>query len=203
MKEVHEEYGKSFFGKRYKLSWRAPHVLHAIRTAFNLNDRQYISYIDVGCAVGDLVACALAQGWDAYGIEGSKSALEFLECPAERVYIGDLRKSAHKFMLVKRFSVLSCFEVAEHLEVQYAEMFVKNLCTLSYNIIVSAAPPGQRGHHHYNCQPQEYWDEMFKDMGYNRCEMREEIFRASLEPWKSKDGIRAFYNNSMIYKRRA
>lgn len=201
MKEVHEEYGKSFFSKRFKLSWRAPHVLHGIRTAFNINDRKYVSYIDIGCAIGDLVACGLAHGWDAYGIEGSKNAVEYLLCPKERVFIGDLRKSVHKYMTVQRYTVASCFEVAEHLEEEYSEMFVKNLCTLSYNIIVSAAPPGQKGHHHYNCQPREYWDEKFEGMGYQKMSMLEERFKACLEPWKLKDGIRAFYNNCLVYRR--
>ena len=201
MKPVEFEYGRGFFSRRYKLSWRAPHVIDAIEKTFNLDARDYVDYIDVGCAVGDLVEEALKRGYDAYGIEGSEAAVQFLECPKDRVYIGDLRKSVHKFMIAKRFTVLSCFEVAEHLEEEYSDMFVKNLCNLSYNIVVSAAPPGQKGHHHYNCQPFKYWDRKFIAHGYSKEPMLEDRFRSYLEPWKKKDGIRAFYQNCLIYRR--
>lgn len=198
---VEDEYGKGFFGRRYKLSWRATHVINAIEKTFNLDNRDYVSYIDVGCAVGDLVSAALSRGYDANGIEGSIEAQRFLECPKEAVFFGDLRRSVHKYMTVRRYTVLSCFEVAEHIHEDYVDMFITNLVTLSYNIVMSAAPPGQKGHHHYNCQPPEYWDEKFLERGLNREKMLEQRFRQYLEPWSKKDGIRAFYENCLIYRR--
>lgn len=201
MNPVEFEYGRGFFSRRYKHSWRAPHVINAIEKTFNLDAKDFVDYIDVGCAIGDLTEEALKRGYDAYGIEGSEAAVQFMECPRERVYIGDLRRSVHKFMTVKRFHILSCFEVAEHIPEEYADMFVKNLCTLSYNIVVSAAPPGQKGHHHYNCQPFKYWDRKFIAMGYSKEPMLEDRFREYLEPWKKKDGIRAFYQNCLIYRK--
>jgi hypothetical protein len=202
MKAVGEMYNKSFFGRRYKLSWRAPHVIEAIERTFELCNVDIKSYIDIGCAVGDLVAEALRRNYDAYGIEGSEAALPFVECPPNRIYIGDLRRSVHKFMTVRRFSVLSCFEVAEHLEEEYSDIFVRNMTTLSYNIVISAAPPGQKGHHHYNCQPYTYWDRKFIARDYSREPELEDEFKKYLEPWKKKDGIRAFYKNCLIYRRR-
>jgi hypothetical protein len=199
---VAKEYGRGFFSRRYKLSWRAPHVINAIEKTFNLDARTEVDYIDVGCAIGDLVQEGLRRGWDSYGIEGSEAALPFLECPPDRVYFGDLRQSVHKYMIARRFTVLSCFEVAEHIQEEYSDMFVKNLCNLSYNIVVSAAPPGQKGHHHYNCQSYEYWDKKFEDMEYVKETMLEDRFRSYLEPWRKKDGIRAFYQNCLIYRKR-
>lgn len=202
MTPVAKEYGKGFFSRRYKLSWRAPHVLNAIEKTFNLDSMSFVDYIDVGCAIGDLVNEGLRRGWDAYGIEGSEEALPFLECPRERVTFCDLRESVHKFMIVKRYEILSCFEVAEHIQEEYVDMFVKNLCNLSYNIVISAAPPGQKGHHHYNCQPFEYWNQKFEDMGYAKEPLLEDRFRVYLSPWKHKDGIRAFFQNCLIYRKR-
>lgn len=202
MKAVNEMYNKSFFGRRHKLSWRAPHVIDAIEKTFNLRDQHIKTYVDVGCATGDLVKEAMNRNWDAWGIEGSAAALSFALCPPNRILIGDLRRSAHKFMTVRRFSVLSCFEVAEHLEEEFADMLVTNLTTLSYNIVMSAAPVGQKGHHHYNCQPYIYWDRKFVGRGYSKEPELEDEFKKYLEPWKKKDGIRAFYQNCLIYKRR-
>jgi hypothetical protein len=202
MKTVNEMYNKSFFGHRYKLSWRAPHVIDAIEKVFKMDNILIKSYIDVGCAIGDLVDEAVGRGYEAHGIEGSEFALPFAECHPNRIHIGDLRRPVHKFMTVRRYSVLSCFEVAEHIEPKFADMLVKNLTTLSYNIIMSAAPPGQGGHHHYNCAPYKYWDRKFIACGYTKEVGLEEEFRKHLEPWKKKDGIRAFYENCLIYRRR-
>lgn len=198
MKTVDQMYGKSFFGKRFKLSWRAPHVIDAIEKTFGINPEDYIRYIDVGCAIGDLVNEAYNRGYDAWGIEGSKEAEPFLECDKKRVLFMDLRKIIH---VPTKFHVLSCFEVAEHIEEDYADMFVRNLCALSSNLIISAAPPGQKGHHHYNCQPFEYWDEKFARRDYVKMKDHEERFRSYLAPWKHKDGIRAFYHNCLVYRR--
>jgi len=202
MKTVTEMYNKSFMGRRYKHTWRAPHVIDAIEEVFKMGNVLIKSYIDVGCATGDLVNEAVKRGYKAYGIEGSEAALPFAECSPTRIHIGDLRRSVHKYMTVRRFSVLSCFEVAEHIEEEYADIFVRNLTTLSYNIVMSAAPPGQGGHHHYNCQPFKYWDRKFIAQGYTKEVELEEEFRKHLEPWKKKDGIRAFYQNCLIYRRK-
>ncbi len=52
-------------------------------------------------------------------------------------------------------------EVAEHLEPTAAPWFCQNLTELSTEwIVLSAAPPGQAGTHHVNCQPFEYWQNL-------------------------------------------
>lgn len=198
MKTVDQMYNKSFFGRRYKHSWRAPHVINAIEGTFGLDPENYIRYIDVGCAIGDLVAEALKRGWDAYGLEGARAAQPFLECPEDRIIFADLRG---QILSKVRFHITSCFEVAEHIEEEHADVFVDNLCRTSSNIIMSAAPPGQGGHHHYNCQPYEYWDEKFAKRDYIKMANLESKFRNLLAPWRMKDGIRAFYNNCLIYRR--
>ena len=152
----------------------------------------------MGCAIGDLVAEALKRGYDANGIEGARAVIPFLECPEERVLLFDLREPIE---VQVKFHILSCFEVAEHLEEEYADIFVDNLCSLSGNIIMSAAPPGQGGHHHYNCQPPEYWNEKFAKRDYIKMANLESKFKKLLVPWRKKDGIRAFYHNCLIYRR--
>ena len=34
-------------------------------------------------------------------------------------------------------------------------------------VVFTAAPPGQDGHHHVNCQPQSYWLSKFLARGYH------------------------------------
>lgn len=200
MKTVEEQYGKSFFGRRYKLSWRAPHVIDAIEETFGIKNSGHIRYLDVGCAIGDLVVEAFKRGFNAYGIEGSTEAKPFLECSESKVLFIDLRKPVS---LEFKFHIVSCFEVAEHIEEKYADIFVDNLCSLSGCLVVSAAPPGQKGHYHYNCQLPKYWDKKFAERNFVKFPILEEVFRHALFPWRKKDGIRAFYNNVLIYKNKS
>jgi len=68
------------------------------------------------------------------------------------------------------FDLALCLEVAEHIPADYAGIFLKNLTTFSDRLVMSAAPPGQGGHHHVNEQPRRYWAGKLAALGfaYNR-----------------------------------
>jgi len=193
MKPLNEIYGKRFFAKRYKLHWRAPHVCKAIHDVLVPD-----SVVDVGCATGDLV-----QEWrqefdiDSLGIEGDPSCLEF--AVSDRILIHDLRVPIFK---TSPYDLCTCFEVAEHIEPEYASVFVENLIGLSDQILVSIAPPGQGGHYHVNCQPIEYWITLFWDRGYILDGSTTLIIKKGLEPWRKKDGIKASYMNLAFFRRK-
>lgn len=74
--------------------------------------------LDVGCGTGHFLSVAEARGWQAVGLEVSKSALEFLErIRTERgfkfsVVGGDLVQAGFPF---KSFDAVTLFEVIEHL----------------------------------------------------------------------------------------
>ena len=130
------------------------------------------------------------------GIEGADQCLLYLESNA--VQILDLRLPIN---LRRKFELVTCFEVAEHIEPDHVEQFVDNLCRLSHLwLIVSAAPPGQGGHYHVNCQPEEYWVKLFKARGFNKHGVGTSLLKHHLEPWKSKDGIKAFYHNLILFR---
>ena len=121
MKQLCDIYGKRFFGKRHKLHWRAPHVCKAIDDVLHPT-----SVVDVGCATGDLVDCWQHNfGVEAMGIEGDKSAEEFLV--TDNIWFYDMRVS-NEYSFT--FDLCTCLEVAEHIEPEYASIFVKNLVDL-------------------------------------------------------------------------
>ncbi|MBW2044791.1 MAG: methyltransferase domain-containing protein [Deltaproteobacteria bacterium] len=195
MKTALEEiYGPRFFARRHRLNWRAPIVCAAIKEVF-----EPTSVIDAGCATGDLVVQFMTMSIDAYGIEGSRAAIPYLECPISRIFFYDLRKSLPGPS--RRYDLAICFEVAEHIEPKHADQFVLNLVSLSGRILMSAAPPGQRGHHHVNCQPPGYWVNKFWQYGFFRNLGPEERFKAKLSPWARKKGIKAYYENSLYFER--
>ena len=57
--------------------------------------------------------------------------------------------------------------MAEHIEEDYANVFIYNITKDNPDVILlTAAPPGQGGHSHVNCQEREYWMNKMKNKGY-------------------------------------
>ena len=200
MKPLNTIYPTSYFGRRSSLNWRAPIVCGALNDIIKPK-----KVVDVGCAIGDLVKGWLDLGVDAYGVEGSPGAKEFLEVPDHRILFHDLRERlpnwSHDNVWVNSTTdLVTCFEVAEHIEEEYADQFVDNLVFLEApEILISAAPPGQGGHYHVNCQPYEYWVEKFRARGYARVKLAEEKIKKALAPWRHKAGVKAYYNNLLYF----
>ena len=65
-----------------------------------------------------------------------------------------------------------CLEVAEHIPEPLSGIFLDNIVAFSDRLILSAAQPGQEGHHHVNTQPKRYWVGRLAEKGfaYNRRE---------------------------------
>lgn len=68
------------------------------------------------------------------------------------------------------FDLALCLEVAEHIPEEFSGIFLQNLTGFSDRLVMSAAPPGQDGHHHVNERPRRYWAEKLAELGfaYNR-----------------------------------
>lgn len=196
-------YKPGFFSRRHKFNWRAPIVVSALREVFQLPQKSKV--IDLGCATGDLVAEWRKQKFKAYGIEGSRSAEPYLE--SRFVYFFDLtsniRDDIEKYSagdhMLNSFSLVTCFEVFEHIPPKHADQLVDNVCWFSDLAVVSAAGPGQGGHHHVNCRPKEYWIEKFFKRGYCYDYTRECQLRFLLSQWRRKAGIQAYYHNMMVF----
>lgn len=199
MKPVAETYRDNFFRRRKSLAWRAPILCSIIKKIFPEMD----SVIDVGCAIGEFVKEFSDNGIRAKGIEGSISAKPYF-LPGANISVFDIRQplSCSLSSVIKVWGLCMCLEVAEHIEKEYVEIFLDNLCFLSASILISAAPPGQQGHGHHNCQPKEYWDAKFKTRHYFRNAEKEKYFKALLEPYKRKKGLNGYYGNTMIYEYR-
>jgi hypothetical protein len=116
----------------------------------------------------------------------------------DRYVIKDLREPFFDF---PRYDLCLCLEVAEHIEPEYAEIFVRNLTRLSNDILISIAPPGQGGHHHVNCRDIEYWDGLFNAVGLTRLDNISDKVKSEIEPWKDKPGIKAYWYNLHFYRR--
>lgn len=141
------------------------------------------SVLDVGCGRGVWLAEWIRQGVaDAHGVEGASIAVSRLAVSRERISKYDISRP---FDLERRFDLIVCLEVAEHIPEERADKLLDNLVRHGDQILFSAAVPGQGGANHFNERPLEYWREKFAARGY-RCfdPIRRRILEdRKVEPW--------------------
>jgi SAM-dependent methyltransferase len=119
--------------------------------------------VDVGCGTGVLLGNCQQIGMLAIGLEYSESALAI--CRSRGI-------DARKFDIESEIpggivaDLVVSTEVAEHLHEKYADRFVDLLCSISGNVVLTAAVPGSTGDDHVNEQPNEYWIDKFAQRGY-------------------------------------
>lgn len=193
MIDLRTMYKGRYFARRNSLEWRAVPVCDAICSALNPK-----SLIDVGCGVGDLLKEFDKRQIMCYGIEGSDNVVPYLMVDKEKVFIRDLRVPLN---LGLQCDLAICLEVVEHIEEEYADQLITNLIGLSRKVLISAAPPGQGGHGHVNCQPSDYWIYKFANQGYVFDKSTTLSIVEALEPWKHKKGIKAYYDNLLHFER--
>jgi len=120
------------------------------------------SWLDAGCGIGAALGYVLAQGIDACGLEFSDLAIN-KSSVRERILKCDLTIPID---LGRRFDVVWCYEVAEHLDSRFADVLVDNLTRHGNCVILSAARPGQGGDGHINEREPEYWIQKMEERGF-------------------------------------
>jgi len=122
------------------------------------------SILDVGCGIGTWLKAAINAGViDVFGIDGVQIPPEQLLFPPNKFLCRDLTKPVD---LGRRFDVVICLEVAEHIETNSSNILIETLTKHSDTVIFSAACVGQPGQHHVNCQWPHYWQQLFNKRGF-------------------------------------
>ncbi len=130
--------------------------------------------LDVGCGTGRSLGYFLQNGVDAIGIEGSQLAVARSE-NKDRIIAADLREPID---LGRRFDVVWCFEVVEHIAPAHVGVLVDNLTRHAETLVISHAVPGQGGEGHFNEQPSQYWIECFAGQGFALDERLTAVLRS-------------------------
>lgn len=108
--------------------------------------------LDVGCGDGH----ALDHFWH---IDGVASAIGIDGMPQEHASVREFDFTTGHYPWPWDFAdidlVWSC-EFVEHVEAQYLDNFLPALAAGRW-LAMTHAVPGQTGHHHVNCQPEEFW----------------------------------------------
>ena len=119
--------------------------------------------LDVGCGVGAWLVAWKELGCEVCGVDGAYVAPGSLQIATGEFHAHDLML---ELALGRRFDLVQCLEVAEHLPPAAAPVLVASLCRHADLVMFSAAPPGQGGEHHVNERPYGYWRELFAAEGF-------------------------------------
>lgn len=114
------------------------------------------SMIDIGCGPGGMEKIALSRDVFWRGVDGdpvvSRSSI-----------------ITHDFSLrplkVPVFDLGWSVEFVEHVQEAYLPNFMETFDSCGV-VFLTHAPPKKTGHHHVNCQPMDYWINVFEDWGF-------------------------------------
>jgi SAM-dependent methyltransferase len=141
------------------------------------------SVVDVGCGTGAWLRAFSEAGIDDYlGIDGGYVRVEQLDIPPDRFRAMDLTRP---ISLERRYDLVLCLEVGEHIPPSDADGLVRSLTALGDTVLFSAAIPYQGGPEHVNEQWPEYWAEKFRTRGFAALDpFRDRLWlEDQVEPW--------------------
>ena len=135
-----------------------PPVLLYLKDRFNLK-----SMVDIGCGPGGMQKVAKSLGMSWYGVDGDSTVVQNTEVTK----LHDFTKG--KCVIKKKFDLAWSVEFLEHVEEQYIDNYMSIFSKAKY-LCCTAAPPGATGHHHVNCNTEEYWIDKMSNYGFEYCE---------------------------------
>ena len=121
------------------------------------------SVIDVGCGEGHAAAFFADMGCLVQGVDGSFSALRDSVIPGRHVRHDFLNGP---YVPERNYDLAWSCEFVEHVDERFMEHYFQTFDSASRYLLMTAAPPGQPGWHHVNCQPSEYWIKHIEPRGF-------------------------------------
>jgi cyclopropane fatty-acyl-phospholipid synthase-like methyltransferase len=135
--------------------------------------------LDIGCGPAGMVSLARELGIDAQGIDGDWQ----VERPDVPVTIHDYTTGPSA--LTDTVDLVWSCEFVEHVYEEYLPNFMKDFQKGKY-VIMTFAPVGKKGHHHVNCNTEEYWIKTFNNYGFNFNKQETDFIRQNSSMGKSK-----------------
>lgn len=122
-----------------------------------LSDIRPASVLDAGCAMGFLVEALRERDVPTWGVDISPYAIHHVH-PGVREFC---RVGSVVEPFERRFDLIVCIEVLEHLPKAEGERAIANLCNHADDVLFSSTPSDFTEATHVNVQSAEYWAEQF------------------------------------------
>jgi SAM-dependent methyltransferase len=182
-----DRYGEAFYRDQSARSETSARVVVAI-----VNDVvKPRTVADVGCGTGAWLKVFKELGVErVLGIEGGNVPPSELRIAPEEFVSANLTEP---FPIEGPFDLVISLEVAEHLDADAADQFIKRLVALGPVVLFSAAIPHQGGTHHVNEQWPSYWVAKFAEHGYRLLD----CVRPAI--WDSKDVEIHYAQNTLLF----
>lgn len=193
----YDQAARPWLGGSYECSdgntWM-PDVWNEIRR-YALEQSRYPvdSVIDIGCGFGWVVEWWIKQGVRCIGVEGWDQAVIKSRC-REHVFVHDYREGP--FVPSCEYDLAWSAEFLEHVDEHYMANYMATFKSCRYAVITHGEP-GQDGHHHVNCNTDEYWVGKFGQFGFDWDESFTKWMR-STDTYNAPWGRRTL----MLFKRR-
>lgn len=129
-----------------------------------VRELQPASVLDVGCAIGLLVEALRVRGVEAYGVDVSEYAISQVH-PSIRDFC---RLGVATEGFGRRYDLIVCIEVLEHLPPEQAQAAIANFCRHADAVLFSSSPFDYVELTHFNVQPPHYWARLFAQQGFYR-----------------------------------
>lgn len=141
-----------------------------------VRDLHPTTVLDAGCAMGFLVEALVQRGVDAYGVDVSEYAISQVdESVRDRCRVHSLAEP-----LDRRYDLISCIEVVEHIPPEEGEAALDTLCAATDRLLLSTTPHDYREATHVNVQPPEDWSAALAQRGFYRDVERDFSY---ISPW--------------------
>jgi len=188
MYDVNKKYERNYYGRRMDFKNKVYPIMGQIFQDI-LNPK---NVVDVGCGHGILMD---GFSCECVGIEASDEGFKQTKERGYEAHQIDLR---FPLDFNRRFNLVISIEVAEHLEEEYADIFIDNLISLSDRIVVTASPKAHR-RYHYNPQPKSYWIDKFHVRGVSLSKTTNTLIKTMKQKIpKDRDYL---YNNLMYFEK--
>jgi 2-polyprenyl-3-methyl-5-hydroxy-6-metoxy-1,4-benzoquinol methylase len=181
---VATDYGADYYEHYSQGELSYEHSAHWLAFFGHIADRLIEDFhprtsLDAGCAIGLLVEAMHDRGVRAEGIDFSDFAIaKSRDDIRPLLTVGSITSP-----LDKRYDLITCLEVLEHLTPEDADQAIVNLCAATDELIVSSTPMHYRDPTHTNIHPQEYWTERFAREGFIRDVDYDGLYIA---PWAAR-----------------
>lgn len=153
------------------------------------------SVIDVGCGMGFSIIEFMKYCDTVVGIDGSPFALE--NSPVkESIFFHDY--SIGELETDDRYDLCWSCEFVEHVNEDYRDNFLSTFAFAKY-VAMTFAEPGQPGHHHVNCQSQEYWIGNLEKFGFKYDENATLELRKIAKEEGEEDGHFKYFEKTGLF----